>query len=46
MSYLGHVREWYELVTRVDRDLKQPKFIAWYLRCRALLDSSGCETDT
>jgi len=32
LSYLGHVREWDELVTRGDRNVKEPKFIAWYLR--------------
>jgi 3-phenylpropionate/trans-cinnamate dioxygenase ferredoxin reductase component len=32
LSYLGHVREWDELVTRGDQRVKQPKFVAWYLR--------------
>jgi 3-phenylpropionate/trans-cinnamate dioxygenase ferredoxin reductase subunit len=32
LSYLGHVREWDELVLRGDRNVKEPKFIAWYLR--------------
>jgi 3-phenylpropionate/trans-cinnamate dioxygenase ferredoxin reductase component len=32
MSYLGHVREWDELVVRGSREVKEPKFIAWYLR--------------
>jgi 3-phenylpropionate/trans-cinnamate dioxygenase ferredoxin reductase component len=32
MSYLGHVREWDELVVRGRREVKEPKFIAWYLR--------------
>ncbi|HEU4400103.1 MAG TPA: FAD-dependent oxidoreductase [Actinomycetota bacterium] len=32
LSYLGHVREWDELVTRGDRNVKEPRFIAWYLR--------------
>jgi 3-phenylpropionate/trans-cinnamate dioxygenase ferredoxin reductase subunit len=32
LSYLGHVREWDQLVTRGDQRVKQPKFVAWYLR--------------
>jgi 3-phenylpropionate/trans-cinnamate dioxygenase ferredoxin reductase subunit len=32
MSYLGHVREWDELVVRGSRELAEPKFVAWYLR--------------
>jgi 3-phenylpropionate/trans-cinnamate dioxygenase ferredoxin reductase subunit len=32
LSYLGHVREWDELVLRGDRNVKEPKFVAWYLR--------------
>jgi 3-phenylpropionate/trans-cinnamate dioxygenase ferredoxin reductase component len=32
MSYLGHVREWDELVVRGSREVKEPKFLAWYLR--------------
>jgi 3-phenylpropionate/trans-cinnamate dioxygenase ferredoxin reductase subunit len=32
LAYLGHVREWDELVTRGDQRVKQPKFVAWYLR--------------
>jgi 3-phenylpropionate/trans-cinnamate dioxygenase ferredoxin reductase component len=32
MSYLGHVREWDELVVRGNRDVKEPRFVAWYLR--------------
>jgi len=32
LSYLGHVREWDELVTRGDQRVKQPKFVTWYLR--------------
>src|ERR671920_154256 len=32
LSYLGHVREWDELVVRGDRDVKEPRFVAWYLR--------------
>jgi 3-phenylpropionate/trans-cinnamate dioxygenase ferredoxin reductase component len=32
MSYLGHVREWDELVTRGDQRVKEPRFVTWYLR--------------
>ena len=32
LSYLGHVGEWDELVTRGDQRVKEPKFVAWYLR--------------
>ena len=32
LSYLGHVREWDELVTRGDQRVKQPRFVTWYLR--------------
>jgi 3-phenylpropionate/trans-cinnamate dioxygenase ferredoxin reductase component len=32
LSYLGHVREWDQLVTRGDQRVKEPKFVAWYLR--------------
>ena len=32
LSYFGHVREWDELVVRGDRDVKEPRFVAWYLR--------------
>jgi 3-phenylpropionate/trans-cinnamate dioxygenase ferredoxin reductase subunit len=32
LSYLGHVREWDELVVRGSREVEQPKFVAWYLR--------------
>jgi 3-phenylpropionate/trans-cinnamate dioxygenase ferredoxin reductase subunit len=32
LSYLGHVGEWDELVTRGDKRVKEPKFVAWYLR--------------
>jgi 3-phenylpropionate/trans-cinnamate dioxygenase ferredoxin reductase subunit len=32
VSYLGHVSEWDELVVRGDRDVKEPRFVAWYLR--------------
>ena len=31
LSYLGHVREWDELVVRGSREVKEPKFVAWYL---------------
>jgi len=32
LSYLGHVREWDELVVRGSRELAEPRFVAWYLR--------------
>src|SRR4030095_12466280 len=32
LSYVGHVREWDELVVRGSREVKEPKFVAWYLR--------------
>jgi 3-phenylpropionate/trans-cinnamate dioxygenase ferredoxin reductase subunit len=32
LSYLGHVREWDELVTRGDQRVKEPRFVSWYLR--------------
>jgi 3-phenylpropionate/trans-cinnamate dioxygenase ferredoxin reductase subunit len=32
LSYLGYVREWDELVVRGDREVAEPKFVAWYLR--------------
>jgi 3-phenylpropionate/trans-cinnamate dioxygenase ferredoxin reductase subunit len=32
LSYLGHVREWDELVIRGDQRVKQPRFVTWYLR--------------
>jgi 3-phenylpropionate/trans-cinnamate dioxygenase ferredoxin reductase component len=32
LSYLGHVREWDELVVRGSRDVEEPRFVAWYLR--------------
>jgi 3-phenylpropionate/trans-cinnamate dioxygenase ferredoxin reductase component len=32
LSYLGHVREWDGLVVRGSREVKEPRFIAWYLR--------------
>jgi 3-phenylpropionate/trans-cinnamate dioxygenase ferredoxin reductase component len=32
LSWLGHVREWDELVTRGDQRVDQPRFITWYLR--------------
>jgi 3-phenylpropionate/trans-cinnamate dioxygenase ferredoxin reductase component len=32
LSYLGHVREWDELVVRGDQNVKEPRFVAWYLR--------------
>jgi 3-phenylpropionate/trans-cinnamate dioxygenase ferredoxin reductase component len=32
LSYLGHVREWDELVVRGSREVTEPKFIAWYLQ--------------
>jgi 3-phenylpropionate/trans-cinnamate dioxygenase ferredoxin reductase component len=32
LSYLGHVREWDQLVVRGDQNVKEPRFVAWYLR--------------
>ncbi len=32
LSYLGHVREWDELVVRGDQDVAEARFVAWYLR--------------
>jgi 3-phenylpropionate/trans-cinnamate dioxygenase ferredoxin reductase subunit len=32
LSYLGHARDWDELVVRGSRDVREPKFVAWYLR--------------
>jgi 3-phenylpropionate/trans-cinnamate dioxygenase ferredoxin reductase subunit len=32
LSYLGHAREWDELVTRGDQGVKEPRFVTWYLR--------------
>jgi 3-phenylpropionate/trans-cinnamate dioxygenase ferredoxin reductase component len=32
LSHLGHVREWDELVVRGDLGVKEPRFVAWYLR--------------
>jgi 3-phenylpropionate/trans-cinnamate dioxygenase ferredoxin reductase subunit len=32
LSFLGHVREWDELVIRGDQAVKQPRFVAWFLR--------------
>jgi 3-phenylpropionate/trans-cinnamate dioxygenase ferredoxin reductase component len=32
LSYLGHVREWDDLVVRGDQNVKEPRFVAWYLR--------------
>src|ERR671921_895832 len=32
LSYLGHVREWDELVVRGSREVDDPRFVAWYLR--------------
>jgi 3-phenylpropionate/trans-cinnamate dioxygenase ferredoxin reductase subunit len=31
LSYLGHVREWDDLVVRGTQDVKEPRFVAWYL---------------
>jgi 3-phenylpropionate/trans-cinnamate dioxygenase ferredoxin reductase component len=31
LSYLGHASGSYELVIRGDQEVKQPKFVAWYL---------------
>ena len=32
LSYLGYAREWDELVVRGDREVAEPRFVAWYLR--------------
>jgi len=32
LSYLGHVRDWDELVVRGSREVDDPRFVAWYLR--------------
>jgi 3-phenylpropionate/trans-cinnamate dioxygenase ferredoxin reductase subunit len=32
LSHLGHVREWDRLVVRGDQNVKEPRFVAWYLR--------------
>ncbi len=32
VSYLGHVREWDELVVRGNQDVAESRFVAWYLR--------------
>ena len=32
LSYLGHVPEWDELVVRGNREVAEPRFVAWYLR--------------
>jgi 3-phenylpropionate/trans-cinnamate dioxygenase ferredoxin reductase component len=32
LSYLGHVREWDGLVVRGTQDVKEPRFVAWYLQ--------------
>jgi 3-phenylpropionate/trans-cinnamate dioxygenase ferredoxin reductase subunit len=32
LSYLGHVREWDELVVQGSQELDDPRFVAWYLR--------------
>src|SRR5919107_1997701 len=32
LSYLGHVREWDELVVRGSQAVDDPRFVAWYLR--------------
>jgi 3-phenylpropionate/trans-cinnamate dioxygenase ferredoxin reductase subunit len=32
LSYLGHAREWDELVTRGDQRVKEPRFVTWYVR--------------
>jgi 3-phenylpropionate/trans-cinnamate dioxygenase ferredoxin reductase subunit len=31
LSYLGHVREWDELVVRGSQEVADPRFVAWYL---------------
>ena len=32
LSYLGHVREWDELVVQGSQEVDDPRFVAWYLR--------------
>jgi 3-phenylpropionate/trans-cinnamate dioxygenase ferredoxin reductase component len=32
LSYLGHARDWDGLIVRGSRDVREPKFVAWYLR--------------
>jgi 3-phenylpropionate/trans-cinnamate dioxygenase ferredoxin reductase subunit len=32
LAYLGHARQWDELVVRGTREVAKPRFIAWYLR--------------
>ena len=32
LSYLGHVREWDDLVVRGSQEVADPRFVAWYLR--------------
>jgi len=32
LSYLGHVRDWDELVVRGSREVDDPRFVAWYRR--------------
>jgi 3-phenylpropionate/trans-cinnamate dioxygenase ferredoxin reductase component len=32
LSYLGHVRQWDELVVRGSREVDDSRFVAWYLR--------------
>ena len=32
LAFLGHTREWDRLVTRGDQQVKQPRFVAWFLR--------------
>ena len=32
LSYLGHVASWDRLVVRGDRQVAEPRFVAWYLR--------------
>jgi 3-phenylpropionate/trans-cinnamate dioxygenase ferredoxin reductase subunit len=31
LSYLGHVREWDELVVQGSQEIADPRFVAWYL---------------
>jgi 3-phenylpropionate/trans-cinnamate dioxygenase ferredoxin reductase subunit len=31
LSFLGHVREWDDLVVRGSREVEAPRFVAWYL---------------
>jgi 3-phenylpropionate/trans-cinnamate dioxygenase ferredoxin reductase subunit len=48
LSHLGHVRQWDQLVTRGDQRVKEPRFVAWYLRHgvpRAALIVNQCDAE-